>query len=149
MAGREPGPGICRFTRLWVGLAGMGVLGLALLALLDSRGRELPHWGAGTAFDAACIRRMAAHHAQGVGLAELGAERGAAPRLRDLARLMVAEQRGEIAILAQWHRSWFGADLPPASHEDHASMPGMLSSTTFWALRAARPRLSTPASSPP
>lgn len=137
MAGRVPEPGHRRFTRLWGGLAVAGSLGLGLLAFLGSQGRELPHWGTETAFDAAYMRRMAAHHAQGVELAELGTERIAAPRLRALAGLMAAEQRAEIAILAQWYRSWFGEELPPASAEDHAAMPGMLPAATFAALRSA------------
>ncbi len=137
MAGREPGPGIRRFTRLWTGLAAVGVSGLAVLAVLGSQGRELPHWGGDAAFDAAYMRRMAAHHAQGLELAALGTERAAAPRLRALAGLMVAEQRGEIAVFDQWHRSWFGTALPPASPEDHASMPGMLPAATVASLRAA------------
>ncbi len=139
MAGREPGPGIRRFTRLWTGLAVAGVLGLALLAAFGRQGHELPHWGSETAFDATYMRRMASHHAQGVALAELGAKRAAAPRLRALAGLMVAEQRGEIAILGQWHRSWFGEELPPAGPEDHAAMPGMLPAATFVALHNAPP----------
>ena len=73
---------------------------------------------------------MAAHHAQGVELAGLAAARAQDPHLRALARLMVANQAGEIAAFEQWWRSWFGAPLPPATAEDHAAMPGMVPAAT-------------------
>ena len=83
------------------------------------------------------MRRMAAHHAQGAELALLAAERAQDPHLRALARLMTAEQRGEIAIFDQWWRSWFDGALPPATAEDHAAMPGMLPTAEIEALRQA------------
>ncbi|MBL6456157.1 DUF305 domain-containing protein [Belnapia sp. T6] len=135
VAGRRSSPGRRRFARLWGGAAVVGLAGLGLLAFLGSQGRELPHWG-GAEFDAPYMRRMAAHHAQGVELALLGAERAQDRRLRALAGLMAAEQRGEIAIFAQWWRSWFPGELPPASAEDHAMMPGMLPPATMAAVRA-------------
>lgn len=85
------------------------------------------------------MRRMAAHHAQGVDLALLAAERAQDPRLRALARLMVAEQSGEIAVFDQWWRSWFGGALPPATAGDHAAMPGMLPAEEMDALRRIEP----------
>jgi uncharacterized protein (DUF305 family) len=137
LAGRLPSPQVRRFARVWSGLAvvGLGVLGV--LAFFGWQGREPPHTGGKVAFDQAYMRRMAAHHAQGVELALLAAERAQDTHLRALARLMVAEQRGEIAIFDQWWRSWFGGTLPPTTAEDHAIMPGMLPVAEIEALRQA------------
>jgi uncharacterized protein (DUF305 family) len=81
------------------------------------------------------MRRMAAHHAQGVELAQLATDKARDPYLRNLAHLMAADQKGEIAIFQQWWRSWFTGDLPPASPEEHATMPGMLSPEQIDSLR--------------
>jgi uncharacterized protein (DUF305 family) len=135
LAGRAPAPRDRRFARVWGGLAVAGLCGLGVLAFLGWQGREPPHAGGKAAFDQAYMRRMAAHHAQGVELALLAAERAQAPRLRALARMMVAEQRGEIAVFDQWWRSWFGDALPPATAEDHAAMPGMIPEAEMTVLR--------------
>ncbi|MDB5372920.1 MAG: hypothetical protein JWP04_1562 [Belnapia sp.] len=83
------------------------------------------------------MRRMAAHHGQGIDLALLAAERVQDPHLRALARLMAAEQKSEVAIFDQWWRSWFGGALPPATAKDHAAMPGMIPAAELEALRQA------------
>jgi uncharacterized protein (DUF305 family) len=90
-------------------------------------GREWPpHLGDTTAFDQSYLRRMAAHHQQGVALAQIGAERAQDLHLRRMARLMVATQAGDLRIFDHWWRSWFGGERPPASPQDHTTMPGML-----------------------
>lgn len=136
VAGLRPSPH-GRFAAWWAG-TGAGVLaGLALLAWLGAHGREWPgHAARASDFDQAFMRRMAAHHAQGVTLALIGAQGAEDRRLRALARMMVATQRGEIAIFRQWWRSWFGAELPPANVTDHATMPGMLAPEELDGLRA-------------
>jgi uncharacterized protein (DUF305 family) len=85
------------------------------------------------------MRRMAAHHAQGVDVAGLAIEKAQDPRLRALANLMAAAQKGEIRIFEQWWASWFDDPprLPPASPEEHAAMPGMLSPEQMVALKEA------------
>ncbi|GGC66332.1 hypothetical protein GCM10011504_50370 [Siccirubricoccus deserti] len=93
--------------------------------------------GGNVAFDQAYMRRMAAHHAQGVELGVLAAEQAQDSHLRALARLMAANQKGEIAVFEQWWRSWFGGALPPATEEDHATMPGMVPAEEMEALRRA------------
>jgi uncharacterized protein (DUF305 family) len=138
VAGRRISPDR-RFALVWNGLAAAGVCVLGVVAFLGSQGRELPHLGSNVAFDQGYMRRMAAHHAQGVELGLLGVERAQDPRLGVLARLMVADQKGEIAIFEQWWRSWFGETLPPASAEDHATMPGMLPREEMEALRRIGP----------
>jgi hypothetical protein len=121
MARRVPTPENRRFARAWSGLAAAGLCGLGILAFFGWQGREPPHLGGNVAFDQAYMRRMAAHHAQGAELALLAAERAEDSRLRSLARLMVAEQHGEIAIFRRWWHSWFDGTLPAATAEDHAA----------------------------
>jgi uncharacterized protein (DUF305 family) len=138
VAGRRISPDR-RFALVWNGLGAAGVCVLGVVAFLGSQGRELPHLGSNVAFDQGYMRRMAAHHAQGVELGLLGVERAQDPRFGVLTRLMVADQKGEIAIFEQWWRSWFGETLPPASAEDHATMPGMLPREEMEALRRIGP----------
>jgi uncharacterized protein (DUF305 family) len=133
LAGRSSPQG--RFAALWSGLALAGTLALGTVAILGSQGRELPRVGGDPSFDRSYMRRMAAHHAQGVELAKLAAERAADPHLRALARLMVASQQGDLKIFSQWWRSWFSGSLPPPSHEDHAAMRGMIPTGEISALR--------------
>jgi uncharacterized protein (DUF305 family) len=134
VAGRNPSPHR-RFTAVWSGAALAGMVGLGIIALFGWQGREIPHSGGNVAYDQAYLRRMAAHHAQGVDLAVLAAERAQDQHLRALARLMAAAQKGEIATMDQWWRSWFGGALPPASPEDHAGMPGMVAAGQIEELR--------------
>jgi uncharacterized protein (DUF305 family) len=138
LARRAPSPHR-RFALVWGGLAAAGTLALAAVAFLGSRDREPPYAGDGltAAFDQAYMRRMAAHHEQGVEVAGIAAEKATDPHLRALARLMQAAQEGEIAIFGQWWRSWFGGPLPPATPEDHATMPGMLTADQVASLRQA------------
>lgn len=75
------------------------------------------------AYDQSYMRQMAAHHEQGLVLARLAAGRAAEPGLRTVARLMAAAQAGDLAVFRQWHRNWFGAELPEAAPEEHAVMP--------------------------
>jgi uncharacterized protein (DUF305 family) len=135
MARRVPTPENRRFARAWSGLAAAGLCGLGILAFFGWQGREPPHLGGNVAFDQAYMRRMAAHHAQGAELALLAAERAEDSRLRSIARLMVAEQHGEIAIFRRWWHSWFDGTLPAATAEDHAAMPGMVPPEQVEALK--------------
>jgi uncharacterized protein (DUF305 family) len=82
------------------------------------------------------MRRMAAHHEQGISLARLAAERAEDMHLRRLARLMAAQQKGDNAIFAQWWRSWYGGELPGSTREDRA-MPGMLAAADVQRLDEA------------
>jgi hypothetical protein len=93
-AGIAPSPHR-RFASIWSGLAAVGALALGALALLGWSGREVPLPSANEAFDRAFMRRMAAHHAQGIRLALLATERAGDERLRRLARLMAAQQGGD------------------------------------------------------
>lgn len=133
---RRPSPHR-RFAALWSSLAAAGLLVLGVAAFLGWQDRELPHAGGNAAFDRSYLRRMTAHHLQGVELARLAIDRAQDPYLRSLARLIAADQKGEIAILGQWWRSWFAGDLPPPTPEEHATMPGMLSPEQMESARRA------------
>ncbi|WP_119156436.1 DUF305 domain-containing protein [Caldimonas tepidiphila] len=138
LARRVPSPHR-RFAARWGALAAGGTLLLGVLAALGSQQRELPHLGGDTARDRDYMRHMAVHHEQGIELASLAAKQAADPQLRALARLMIATQKGEVAILAQWWRSWF--DAPPAfvcSEQERAAMPGLLDPARLAALRRLR-----------
>jgi uncharacterized protein (DUF305 family) len=132
LAGRVPSPHR-RFTGVWTSLAALGLLGLGIAAFLGWQNRELPWMGR----DQAYMRRMAAHHAQGIEIAQIGMEKLQSPSLKNLANLMAANQKGEIAIFQQWWRSWFTGDLPSSTPDDHATMPGMLSPEQIESLRRA------------
>lgn len=134
LAGRRPSPHR-RFAAAWSSLAAAGLLALGLLAFLGWQGRELPWQGENAAYDQGYMRRMTAHHEQGVELALLAADKAQDPDLRALARLMAANQKGEIAVFRQWWHSWFPGFLPAASPEDHAAMPGMIPADQMESLR--------------
>ncbi len=134
LGNRRPSPNR-RFAAVWSSLATAGLLFLGALSFLGWQNRELPWMGQDPAFDQAYMRRMAAHHAQGIELAQIASEKANDPYLKDLARLMAASQKGEIKIFKQWWRSWFPGSLPPPSPNEHATMPGMLSVEKIEGLR--------------
>ena len=141
LAGRTPSPSVRRFATVWSGLAAVGTLALAVVAFFGWHHCEPPHVGSSerAAYDRSYMRRMAAHHAQGVDIATLAAGKVQDPHLRALANLMIAAQKSEIGIFEQWWASWFDDPprLPPASPGEHATMPGMLSPEQMAALRQA------------
>jgi uncharacterized protein (DUF305 family) len=126
-----------RFAAAWSSLAAVGVLACGLLAFLGWQGREAAHRGTNEAYDQSYMRRMMAHHAQGVELAGIGVERASDPHLRSLARLMAASLTGENRIFAQWWTSWFQQVSDICSPQEMASMPGMLSPDEMGSARRA------------
>jgi uncharacterized protein (DUF305 family) len=124
-----------RFALAWGAAAAVGTSALLLLAAAGALDHELPWMGNDPAYDQTFMRRMAAHHAQGIDIATLGMEKARDPHLRALAKLMVASQTGENRIFAQWWRSWFHGPLPAASPAECAAMLGMLSPPQMAALR--------------
>ncbi|ACA16305.1 protein of unknown function DUF305 [Methylobacterium sp. 4-46] len=135
---RRPSPN-ARAAGLWAWLAGGFALALSVLAALGAQGREWPWAGRDRAGDQAFMRRMASHHAQGIVLARLAAERARDPHLRALARLIAAAQAGEVAILDQWWRSWFDSPLAVCGPRERAAMPGMLGEAEIDGLARAAP----------
>jgi uncharacterized protein (DUF305 family) len=138
VAGHLPSPNR-RFALAWGGAGLAFAAALGVIAALGASGHEIAWQGKDPAFDQAFMRRMAAHHAQGVELAEIGAARTQDPHLRALAKLMGAGQLGEIGIFRQWWGSWFSTPLPPASPSEHMAMPGMLTSAQLSGVRQAPP----------
>lgn len=127
-----------RFAATWAGLLAAGVLAFAVLAFFGVHHHELPWMGRDRSGDQAYIRRMSAHHAQGIKLAVIAAGQASDPRLRALARLMAAEQIGENRIFDQWWRSWFVIPPQICGTAERASMPGMLTQDQVGQLRQAR-----------
>ena len=134
VAGRRPSAH-GRFAAVWSGGAILGVFALGTLALLGWQGREIPWTGHDPAYDQDYMRRMMAHHAQGIALAKLGAERAQDSHLRSLARLIAAAQTGENTVFDQWWRSWFGDASQICAPAERDSMPGMLDPGQIEALR--------------
>lgn len=116
------------FNRILAAALGLALAALCGLELLGRAHRE-PAWpllsAEERAYDAAFLQNMAAHHALGVELAAIAASNASSPELRRLARLMVANQVGEIAIIRRWWRSWMDTPLPQPSAAEHARIPGM------------------------
>jgi uncharacterized protein (DUF305 family) len=130
-----------RFAAIWGGGATTFVALLAVVAIMGAADRE-PGWrgGGDPQADQTFLRRMAAHHVQGVEIATLAATRAEDPHLRALAGLMAAAQSGEIRVMQAWWRSWFPDSLPPATVAECLTMPGMLTLEDIAALKSARGR---------
>jgi uncharacterized protein (DUF305 family) len=128
-----------RFAHGWTAAALGGLFVLGTLAFLGSHGHEVAWVGRDANYDQSYMRRMAAHHRQGVEIATIGADRAGDPHLSALARMMIAGQNGEIAILTQWWRSWFSGELPDPIPGEHRMMRGMIADEQIAKLREARP----------
>ncbi|MGY3443646.1 MULTISPECIES: DUF305 domain-containing protein [unclassified Bradyrhizobium] len=128
-----------QFARSWATAALILVIILSSAALASVTGRELPWAGGDLDADQLYIRHMATHHAQGIELARLGAERARDPHLRALARLMVASQAGENRIFERWWQSWFEASMPDCTGDERARMPGFLTAQQLQEVRDASP----------
>jgi len=116
-----------RFAGVWGGTAVAMVVLLAVAAGFAAQDRELPHGGRDERSDQAFLRRMAAHHAQGVRIASLVEARAGDAHVKGLARLMTASQTQELLVFTRWWRSWFGEPAGfVCSEQEKAAMPGML-----------------------
>ncbi|WP_024342874.1 MULTISPECIES: DUF305 domain-containing protein [Bradyrhizobium] len=128
-----------RFTNAWITGALAAVVVLGTIAFFGSHGHELPWMGRDRDQDQTYIRHMTAHHAQGIELARVGAERAQDPHLRKLAMMMVASQSGENRIFENWWLSWFDTEMPDCSTEERAAMPGFLVPAEMRQIRTAPP----------
>lgn len=90
------------------------------------------------AFDRTFMRHMKAHHEVGVRLADLSATLAGRDEVKDLGRLMVANQNAEIQILDGWWRRWFGGSIPEVSVHEHHTIPGMPSEEDMARLAASQ-----------
>jgi uncharacterized protein (DUF305 family) len=129
------------YSRTVAAALGAGLIVLSGLEVLARADRE-PSWPLTSmqerASDMQFLRHMEAHHTVGVELATLAASNAGDPELRRLGRLMVANQAGEIRIIARWCRSWIDGPLPPMSAEERAAIPGMPQPQTIAQLSAER-----------
>ena len=123
--GAAPGPDI-RFTDAWMAGALATIASLGAIALFGHHGYEPPWLGRDRDADQTYLRHMTTHHAQGIALARMAAERAQDRHLQKLAMLMVASQTGENRIFANWWLSWFETSMPDCSGEERAAMPGFL-----------------------
>lgn len=126
-----------RFVSIWAaGLISIAfVLGAA--SVLAGRDVELRWLGKDPAVDQTFIRHMSTHHRQGVELAALGAERASDRHLQALSRLMAASQSGEIRVMGNWWRRWFGPGMEVCSASETAAMPGYLTEARLDRVRHA------------
>lgn len=95
--------------------------------------------------DIAFVQMMIPHHAQALTMAQLAPTRARSPRVKALARRVLAAQRPEILTMAAWLTEQ-GVAVPSASDDPsafdhgehgHASMHGMLSHEQLHALEEA------------
>jgi uncharacterized protein (DUF305 family) len=125
------------FLKFWATGVVVLFVAVAILAAFGTVGRELPWRGNNVEIDQTFIRHMRTHHEQGIAIAEFAADRAQDPRLRALARLMGASQKGEIKIFDGWWASWFGEAILVCSAEERAAMPGMLTDGEMRELRTS------------
>jgi uncharacterized protein (DUF305 family) len=125
------------FALAWAAALATGLALVCVLSVLGSRGYELPWMGNDEIIDQAYMRRMTAHHAQGIIVATIAADKASSDHLRALARLMAAEQQGENSILNQWSRSWFLGPPQACNADELVNMPGMLTDAELEELRQA------------
>ncbi|MHC2252798.1 uncharacterized protein (DUF305 family) [Bradyrhizobium embrapense] len=126
-----------RFARSWAIAAVIVITTLSAAAFASATGREFPWAGGDLDTDQLYIRHMATHHAQGIELARLGAERARDPHLRALAGLMVASQAGENRIFERWWQSWFETLMPDCTDDERSRMPGFLTIQQLQEVRDA------------
>ncbi|MET4022674.1 uncharacterized protein (DUF305 family) [Bradyrhizobium sp. S3.2.12] len=128
-----------RFTNAWVTFATVVIVMLGTTAWFGSHGYELPWMGRDKDAEQSYIRHMTTHHAQGIELARVAAERAQDAHLRKLAMLMVASQAGENRIFENWWLSWFETEMPDCSTAERAAMPGLLTQAEVRDLKSAPP----------
>lgn len=96
--------------------------------------------------DVAFMQMMIPHHAQALEMSELAPQRARSPRVKALARRILAAQRPEILTMAAWltdrNLAVPSAQDDPADFDHgqhgHASLHGMLTEEQMRALAAAR-----------
>lgn len=71
------------------------------------------------------LQMMIAHHQLAVGMSEAEIEAGDDPKVKAIARTILADQRREIAQMDAWYRALYG-DGAPSMGEQGAEMAGML-----------------------
>jgi uncharacterized protein (DUF305 family) len=124
--------------KTWVAGLALVLAVTAFAALASARGYQLPWSGRDRLADQTYMRHMQTHHAQGIELASIAAQRAADPHLRALARLMVASPAGENRIFESWWRSWFVEPMALCTATERAQMPGLLTAEQVGRLKDAQ-----------
>lgn len=128
-----------RFTNAWITGALVVIALLGTIAFFGRHGYELPWMGRDRDVDQVYIRHMTTHHAQGIELARIAAERAQDPHLQKLAMLMIASQTGEKTIFENWWLSWFDTEMPDCTAQERSAMPGFLTPAEMRQVRIAAP----------
>ena len=71
------------------------------------------------------LAMMVAHHQMAVDMSEAELATGKDPKVKAIARTILADQKREIAQMRSWYRARYGADVPAMDEQD-AEMSGML-----------------------
>lgn len=117
-----------RFAKRWAALLGLGTAVMGALWLAGRSGREFRWPPGGVRADGPegeFLRKMVGHHELGLRMAEMAADRSDLPELRKLSELMTAEHAGELKVMRNWWRSWFGDEVPGLTSEERRHMEGM------------------------
>lgn len=128
-----------RFTNGWITGALASIALLGTIAFFGRHGYELPWMGSDGDADQTYIRHMTTHHAQGIELARIAAERAQDPHLQKLAMLMIASQSGENRIFESWWLSWFDTEMPDCTVQERSVMPGFLTPAEMRQAKIAAP----------
>ena len=128
-----------RFTNGWITGAVVSMALLGTIAFFGWHGYELPWMGSDGDADRTYIRHMTTHHAQGIELARIAAERAQDPHLQKFAILMIASQSGENRIFEHWWLSWFDTEMPDCTAQERSAMPGFLTGAEMRQVKIATP----------
>jgi len=88
-------------------------------------GMRMTDRGAMAMDESAFLAMMIPHHEMAVRMARDVLEHGSDPRVRAMARDVIAGQRPEIETMRAWHRQWFEADPPSMPMSGAMAMMGM------------------------
>src|SRR5262245_23724412 len=89
-----------------------------------------------TAADTRFMQRMIPHHSQALAMADLVKDRTTNADVTLLAQRIAVSQRDEIAQMSRWLRE--RGEQVPTGHDEHDTMPGMLTADQMGQLVAAR-----------
>ncbi len=71
------------------------------------------------------LAMMIPHHQMAVDMAKAELASGTNPKVKAIARRVIAAQDKEIAQMTAWYRDWYGTDPPKQSQTEMAAMMGM------------------------
>ncbi len=93
----------------------------------------------GAEFDLALVRVMTTRHRVGSELAATEVTRGTLPEVRDLARKLLVQQRGQIVTMTAWTRAWARADPRHSTTRTSTGAPDRHRQPVVATHRARRP----------